>query len=293
MATAELNTGAPAGALPQETQSAGSSTNAAASQDYQARLESDHKFAVEMAKKNQARADQAENENRGYREFKDHFVGPELEKAIKEMGGGVVAYRHLVGLSAAMTNEVFRKAYENYQITGKFELNPRSAGAAEVNGSEETQDEYLTIEERKIRALEEQNRLLQQRVGNVEISTGRAALQGHMDKLLANYALEPEQVKQVRHTLDSAFNQMQKSGTATQFEGTNGYQFARSIALSALDDSVIQQSAERARLRKQGQLGRLATDGPSGSSGRGEPPPVFKNPADAIAWFRANSEHEP
>ena len=271
----------------------GSATQAGNAQDYESRLRNEHDFAVKMAKQHQARADQAESENKPYRSFRQK-VGDKLAGIVEHFGDGEKAVTFLEEYNAMLANPAFQQAVNTYRTTGKVEM-PTGGQAANGagNGAADAGDEYLTTEEKEIRGLKAELNEMKNLVGSMNLNSGRSSLQSQVDKLLENYLFEPAEVEKVKGHVSRAIEQFHHAGNTKalqDLQGPNSYMMVRSLALASLEDSSIQKAAERARLRKSGQLGRLATDGPLANSGRGEPPPKFKSGKEALQWAKENPD---
>jgi len=277
------------------TQEAGPAQASGSGHDYEARLRSDHEFAAKMAKEHQARADRAEQENRTYRSFRQK-AGDQLANFVETVGDGTTVYNYLTEYDALLKNPEIQQAINAYRTTGKLELPNGGAAAGGRNHGTGDDEEYLSTEEKEIRQLKQQNQELLGRLGSVELGVGRNLLQGHLEKVFSNYALEPAQVETVKKHMGNMLEQFQRTGNIKgiqDLQGPNAYMMVRSMALAPLDDEDIKAGAERARLRKKSSLSRFSTDGPFGTAKRGEPPPVLQSAREAIEWAAAHpDEHD-
>lgn len=159
----------------------------------------------------------------------------------------------------------------------------------------EDEDEYLSPEALKIRALEAQLADTNSRLGRQESGSGAQHLKGHFEKFRQKWAMKPDTDKRVQEGLIKYVRDLSSNGAAGRQALTSlqdpeqGYALVSAIALNWLTEDERIEAVDNLKLRRQGKLGEMATDSRMLSSSSGsDPAPEFEDSEDAIRYAENN-----
>jgi hypothetical protein len=247
----------------------------------------DPEWAWEQMRSFQSRADKAA----AAEEKHNNLVGQlgEAKDIIEQYGGQVVA-NAVQNYAQLRSSEQYGKDIEAFEQTGQL---PTRTGSA----SPETEnEEYLTDEEKEIRALKETVADLSNRVGAQTRTSGREVLKGHIEKVFSEYDFDPEVKERMRGAVISQFETWSRAGKAGEAAvqavmQPTGEMTVRGLMLGGANPDDIFQASQRTALRKKTGLSSLATDVPGAAGSKGtEPPPQFATAIEAAQYAAANPD---
>ena len=272
-------------ATPAPGSDASGSQGQTGSADYESRIRSDPDFALREAKSHQSRADQEAARNREL----SRLVGGDGSRArqlLEQYGADTVAAA--VENYAQLRNHAdLGKAIQEFETTGTLNFQSNS------DAGNVLEDEYMTDEERELKALRAEVSELRQGQTSLTVHTGTTALQGHLEKVKEAFHLSPDEFRHVSEALESDARKWAGSPQGVDLLKTiqtaDGYATVKALALGKLPDSTFLEMGERKRLRDKQRLSGFETDGPSrpGSPGDEELPTV----KGALAAFQQAKEN--
>ena len=261
--------------------------------DYRARIEAGGSFAWEQNQLHQSRADKSQGAEEKHKELESQ-VGT-VKALIDEFGSGVVA-------TVFDNYRTIRNSQELGEVIQSFETTGQLSARKGSGDNGPTDDEYLTEEEKTVRALQAELQDVKQRVSNQTHAAAQGVLKQHMEKVVGDFAIPPESAEKMREAVISQVNQWRRLGdvgekaiAAMMTEG--GYGTIKGIMLGVVDPKDLLAAAQNQDLRKREGLDELTTESPGGSTSTGrEPPPTFGSGADgaikAAQWANMHpNEH--
>ena len=167
----------------------------------------------------------------------------------------------------------------------------QSAVQGQTATGSEMEEEYLSDDQRRIQALEQKIRLIERGQGETTILQAQSQLTNTVGDLLENRfsGLTEERKKQLLDGAMSSIKNYENQGelgrqALTRLMSPEARSVVEGILKGQLTDDDMDVLAESRRRRKQGNLGALRTDSPSGTlSLSDEPPPDFLKGSSSLA----------
>lgn len=268
---------------------AGSAAGASGSQDsgsgdYLDRVRSGGEFAAQEVRSHQSRADKAEAKLNSM-----EWIGSLEEQRGTLTGDDILS--HLSDYNNLLQDPGMKAAIERFRSGGSSTGTPPA--------SDDTDDEYLTDEQRELKQLRTELGEVKSRVGRTELTDGLQSLKTHMEEIRKKYHLPAEAFtkgSQATAKQIMAWRSMGKTGEKAidSLSTPSGQAVVEGIFLPAIGpEGLLQAQQNRDRRRSEG-LSELETDGlPEHASSGREPPPEFKGPnaaIDAAEWARKNPD---
>lgn len=273
-------------AQPDPAPSGDGSREHSASADYESRIKSSPDFAWEQVRSFQSGKDSAEAK---YNKVVQALGGEEsaLAQYLSQYGADTLV-KAIHGFEQISSHPGGRKLAEEFARTGQIHT-----GSSQGQDMGESDDEWLSDEERKIRSLEEKFARLEQGMAQQTSASGSAALRGHLERLREKFYLNDAEFAEVEKAISPTISAWANGGEAGQralgtLQSNDGFRTVEALAVPHLPEKTLFELGERKRLHEQKGLQRFATDSPSGQRGEAiEPPEEIKsNTLKLMQWHR-------
>lgn len=260
--------------------------------DYEAKIRSDPEFALKEVKNQQSGRTRAEARLRSIVE-RIGGEGSQLWGLLHADGvTGEALAKYVQRYAALSQNPQAAAALQRFEQTGQFSLGGNGNGSADAG--EDDLDDFDPMAKR-IKSLEAQLQELRQGHQGLTLSSGKAALQSHLQKLRGELALDDEGFSKVNEWLNGYIRNLDPQNPTTeslmrQMQDPNGYKTLRTLALGHIAENapeLLDGLGERKRLRDRQSVARYRTDVPSGGATTGREPPaeLLKMGAEEVIQF--------
>jgi hypothetical protein len=215
----------------------------------------------------------------------------DLEQYMGTIDGNTAA-RSLIEYNRALQDPVMKEQLQRFFATGKASASPST--------SDDTDDEFLSDEQKEIRELRAELAAVNQRLAGTELSSATHTLKEHVEKVVGDYYLTPELAKEAKTNLERTINHYKNDGERGQAAIRNllspsGFEIVKSLMIPPLDPDALLDCRQNRDRRKKAGLDALATDSRPGAASTGrEPPPDFSTMVDGTIkgalWAEANPD---
>ncbi len=247
--------------------------------DFEMRMRTDPDFAIGEVKKYQ----------RKQAEFQQRMKPLEsLEGVAKAVGNGDISagLQKIIGLA----DRAYRiEQNPDWSRTVDDLMAGRRPATREVGEPAAEADEYLTPEERKIRALETELGQIRGRLESHDSRSARREMQSHLESFFGSeigQALDGDERSELVEAIGKQFDAWGRSDQGRSVMSNLSIDTIETIALKHLKDrGILLTVSERLHSAKQNRLAGAATDSPSlGSRAASPDHPAFKSAKEALEW---------
>lgn len=278
--TATQNADAHAVASGAENAATGTQGAPPSGSDYLARVRSGGEWAVSEVQNQQRRADQA----------------AEKLKQMESWLGGLSAYQQpgITGDLLAQHLSDYLEVVKTPEGQARFQSLREGKGTSMDATHKPAEDEYLTDEEKEIRALKAQVARLESRLTGQDTTLGQQALLRHIGKVASDWNLSDPQKQKLLDTLTKQVETWARQGDTglaaiKNLSGPSGWETVEMMLPRTLGRDGLSESMKAQLLRDQSVRRELQTDRPSGRfTGNAEPPPEFKTAHEALVYAMEN-----